>query len=409
MSHNKEREEKVCLNCGAILNGRYCHLCGQENIEPKETVWGLISHFANDITHFDGKFFSTVRLLLTKPGFLSQEYIRGRRAGYLHPIRMYVFTSAFFFIIFFSLFNSSTLIKGGEKKEVKLLQLKEGSKSLWEELPRTADSVTKEAMKRSIVHIDANAALLEKEIAEKRIKDSIETSKSKAAAKELLDSLGNKVPALKESVRKKKWNVDSSDNDDFDIADGARVSMQKAKFRSALAYDSVQKELPEPKRDNWLQRFVVHRLVALNDKWKNDKRETVSLFLEKFMHTLPQVLFISLPAFALLLLMLYARRKFYYVDHGIFTIHFYCASFIILLIYFGVDKIETATGWGWLTIFKVIIYLSIYFYLYKAMRKFYGQRRFKSILKYLILLFLAFILFMVLTMIFFMLSLAQFS
>src|SRR6202012_4343239 len=82
---------------------RYCHVCGQENLEPKETVWHLVQHFFNDITHFDGKFFSTVKYLLRKPGFLSREYMLGRRVTYLNPIRMYVFTSAIFFIILFSL------------------------------------------------------------------------------------------------------------------------------------------------------------------------------------------------------------------------------------------------------------------------------------------------------------------
>jgi len=83
--------------------GHYCHNCGQENLEPKETVWHLVQHFFNDITHFDGKFFETVKYLLRKPGFLSLEYTRGRRMSYLNPIRMYVFTSAIFFIILFSL------------------------------------------------------------------------------------------------------------------------------------------------------------------------------------------------------------------------------------------------------------------------------------------------------------------
>ncbi|RYY15778.1 MAG: DUF3667 domain-containing protein, partial [Chitinophagaceae bacterium] len=89
MSHSKERSEKDCLNCGTIVQGRFCQVCGQENIEPKETLWGLVSHFFQDITHFDGKFFSTGKLLIRRPGFLPKEYISGRRARYLHPIRMY--------------------------------------------------------------------------------------------------------------------------------------------------------------------------------------------------------------------------------------------------------------------------------------------------------------------------------
>ena len=102
MSRLKERKERNCLNCHIAVKGRFCHRCGQENIEPKESVWDLIAHFFKDITHFDGKFFGTVKYLFKKPGFLSREYMIGRRASYVNPIRMYIFTSAFFFLIFFS-------------------------------------------------------------------------------------------------------------------------------------------------------------------------------------------------------------------------------------------------------------------------------------------------------------------
>ena len=112
MSHLKLRKEKNCLNCNAQLIDRYCHICGQENIEPKESVGHLLGHYVEDVTHFDGKFFLSLKYLIFRPGFLSMEYIKGRRAAYLNPIRMYVFTSAFFFLFLF-------LMSGHEKAENK--------------------------------------------------------------------------------------------------------------------------------------------------------------------------------------------------------------------------------------------------------------------------------------------------
>jgi len=105
MSHLAERKEKNCLNCGTTVIGKYCHVCGQENAEPKESVWQLASHFFNDMTHFDGKVFTSMKKLILKPGFLSREYVRGKRATYLNPVRMYFFTSFVFFLIFFSLYK----------------------------------------------------------------------------------------------------------------------------------------------------------------------------------------------------------------------------------------------------------------------------------------------------------------
>ena len=110
MSHAPERLEKNCLNCGATVMGRYCHVCGQENVKPKESFWHLVTHFFNDVTHFDGKFFTTLKDLLLKPGFLSKEYMIGRRNSYLNPVRMYVFTSAIFFLLFFTRTRSNLQI-----------------------------------------------------------------------------------------------------------------------------------------------------------------------------------------------------------------------------------------------------------------------------------------------------------
>lgn len=103
MSHQHERKEKKCLNCGADLYDRFCHKCGQENVEPKQTFWGLVIHFFNDITHFDSKLWTTLKPLMLKPGFLTEEYIKGRRVQYLDPIRMYMFISFAFFVVFISL------------------------------------------------------------------------------------------------------------------------------------------------------------------------------------------------------------------------------------------------------------------------------------------------------------------
>ncbi|MCB0776853.1 MAG: DUF3667 domain-containing protein, partial [Chitinophagaceae bacterium] len=104
MSHIQERKEKDCLNCGTIVQGRYCQNCGQENVVPHETFWHMVKHFVFDILHFDSKFYDSMKLLLFKPGFLPKEYIKGRRARYMNPVKKYVFTSAIFFILFFSFF-----------------------------------------------------------------------------------------------------------------------------------------------------------------------------------------------------------------------------------------------------------------------------------------------------------------
>lgn len=413
MSHSKEREEKVCLNCGAALSGRYCHICGQENTEPKETVWTLVSHFFNDITHFDGKFFSTVKYLITKPGFLSAEYLKGRRAGYLHPIRMYVFTSAFFFIIFFWLFNPEQMIKGSKDHNEQLEELTEASTSLKEKLAKTVNAEEKAAVQRALVHTDAHVQQLQLLVSEEDREDAV-----KLAHKQLLpDSVRAKVKANRlpgPGLVDKALNTDSVGGVKITKSNRAdngfiKFNNKELDYYSQAAYDSVQKELPASMRDGWFVRAMSHKAILYSKKWKNDKKEGIALFMEKFMHNLPQAMFVSLPAFALLLLLLYNRRKFYYADHGIFAIHLYCAVFIILLVIFAFNKLKDASGWQWLGIISTILSLGIFFYLYKAMRIFYGQPRGKTLLKFVLLVVFAGILFMALTTLFFFLSVLQFS
>ncbi|HEU0064055.1 MAG TPA: DUF3667 domain-containing protein, partial [Flavisolibacter sp.] len=96
MSHQPERKDRNCLNCGATVIARYCHVCGQENIVTKMGFWALIRHFLYDLFHFDGKFFDTLKNLFFKPGIIATEYTHGKRTKYLDPVRMYLFTSTVF-------------------------------------------------------------------------------------------------------------------------------------------------------------------------------------------------------------------------------------------------------------------------------------------------------------------------
>jgi Protein of unknown function (DUF3667) len=49
--------------------------------------------------HFDGKFFKSVRYIFTRPGFLTNEFIAGRRTRYTHPVRFYIFASFLYFAV----------------------------------------------------------------------------------------------------------------------------------------------------------------------------------------------------------------------------------------------------------------------------------------------------------------------
>lgn len=346
MSHSKERKEKICLNCNAEVFGRFCHACGQENVEPKETVWGLVSHFFYDITHFDGRFFHTLGYLVRKPGFLSKEYIRGRRASYLNPIRMYVFSSALFFIIFFSMYDVRSWKMGTSEKDV-----------------TGQDS----------------AGLMQAKALELLDADNREDS---ARIEYYYNTLaGGNAPLIKvlrdsvESQKKKGW----------------RVAFSDVEYETREQYDSAQKSKPPELRDGWLTRKLNYRFLDISRRYEGTGNLIVRDLLDKFLHTFPYLLFVSLPLYALYLRLLYIRRKqFYYVDHGMFLIHLYIFTFIVLLVFFALSKLSNIDGFRWVWALQTILLIYGVLYTLKAMRNFYGQGWGRTILKFILLNMLAF-------------------
>lgn len=358
MSHSKERHEKICLNCNAELHGRYCHVCGQENIEPKETVWGLISHFFYDITHFDGKFFSTTRYLVTRPGFLPKEYIEGRRARYLHPIRMYVFSSALFFIIFYSMFSFNWFDQREHNAEI---------------AKNTLDSARADALSNAK---DRNDSAVIESAFSIAVKPYVISDADDTAGKtdEWKDRYMKK---MEKKAKKKRYN--------FNITNPDR------KYATIAQYDSVQKTLSADERDNWIERRAKHREIELNNRYNGDQKAMLKDLLDKFAHSFPYLLFVSLPLYAFYLKLLYWRRKqFLYVTHGIFLIYLYIFTFIDLLVYFGLVKLRDSLHWDWIGWLEAAVLIAGVYYAYKAMRKFYGQGRGKTFLKFWILNFCAF-------------------
>ncbi len=384
MSHLTERKEKNCLNCGSEVLGRYCQVCGQENLEPKETVWHLVTHFVNDITHFDGKFFATLKYLLLKPGFLSQEYVRGRRMSYLHPIRMYVFTSAIFFVIFFSIADSQLNFKEGENKpflalykervelQRALAQARDGDDS--------AELIAQLRVNRKIIGTEDSSIARRAAMGMTIIKDTLGMAKMG-----LTGAFDTLVAAVKAGQR---INDEPAVNINLEKKEGHSNGLGGEILPSRVsAYDSMEAATPPGKRVSAIDRYINRRLVGVGERWKKDKKAFINDAKAEVLHTFPKILFISLPIFAFLLRLLYIRRRkqIFYVDHGIFTIHLYCATFILMLVLLGLQKIKDNFDQGWLSWLITLLFLSVFVYEFIAMKRFYRQGWFKTFLKWGIL------------------------
>ncbi|MEO6526818.1 MAG: DUF3667 domain-containing protein [Gemmatimonadaceae bacterium] len=88
-----------CLNCGTNVQRHYCPECGQRAIDPDPTLHEFMHEVAQEFLNWDGKLFTTFRLLLTRPGALTQEYLTGRRSSFISPLRLYLTCSVLYFFL----------------------------------------------------------------------------------------------------------------------------------------------------------------------------------------------------------------------------------------------------------------------------------------------------------------------
>jgi hypothetical protein len=344
MSHLHERSEKICLNCGSELTGRFCHNCGQENLEPKESFAHLVRHFFEDFTHFDGKFFRTIKVLLLKPGFLTEEYLKGKRASYLNPIRMYLFISAAFFLIYMSFFIPHT----------DPVKIKETSAKA-EERRKERSKKIQAGMGKIITGVDSL---------------KLEEEEEKPMAREAFHNTRLYLDSLDDAGKN-----DTTDNNSGFFGDDSPNSL--------VEYDSLQKTLPEKERDGKIERYFSRKVYKATDYGRENPGELWHRVKQNFYHSLPYMFFISLPLIALLLRLLYIRRKqYFFVSHAIFTIHLYSAIFILYLLLISVKTLP-----GRWDLLRFIPAIAILFYVYKALRNFYKQRRFKTMIKYGLFMF----------------------
>lgn len=89
-----------CKNCGAVATGNFCHQCGQSTHLHVPSAREFLHEFIAHYVALEGKLWRTLAMLIAKPGFLTREYIEGRRVRYLEPLRLYLTFSIIFFAVF---------------------------------------------------------------------------------------------------------------------------------------------------------------------------------------------------------------------------------------------------------------------------------------------------------------------
>ncbi|MFV0376118.1 MAG: DUF3667 domain-containing protein [Mangrovibacterium sp.] len=90
---------RECANCGTSFQGYFCPGCGQSTNEFDRPFGFVFYDFLGNFFSFDSRFFRTFRYLIFRPGFLSSEFLAGRRERYAPPIRTFIFLSFLLFLL----------------------------------------------------------------------------------------------------------------------------------------------------------------------------------------------------------------------------------------------------------------------------------------------------------------------
>jgi len=94
------RHDVGCRNCGAPAPALYCPSCGQETQLALPTARQFVKDAAGRYVAIDGRLWRTLAALFFRPGFLTREYLEGRRRRYVRPARLFLVLSIAMFALF---------------------------------------------------------------------------------------------------------------------------------------------------------------------------------------------------------------------------------------------------------------------------------------------------------------------
>ncbi len=379
MSKKQYRKDKTCLNCRHVVADKFCSNCGQENVDTRKTFHHLFIHFFEDLTHYENAFWRTIKNLLFKPSALTTEYLSGKRLSYLAPVRLYIFIS---FLTFF-------LIAIAPGKDIKKSILDSEKKNEAKEKRDSINNVKNIKIGNKLVGItysdEENAAEDKEEKIDyhnkyysydsiKAVEDAkIKPTKEDIALQKILESKDISKD-LKEKLKEKIDETKKEESEGF----------LNFGYKDIRALDSVQKfGKPEDKED-----AIVYWLLkkSLKVKENNTKDEIIDKGIASAKSNFPKVLLIYMPIFALFLWVFHGKKRWFYFDHGIFTLHYFSFLLLInLLMYFLLKSINLLVENSFTSVVKSVIQFAgygwMFYYFFPAHHRFYGESRWMSFFK----------------------------
>jgi hypothetical protein len=382
-----------CENCGAQLTGEFCGQCGQHAIDYRRSILRVLADAADSFLNWDTKFLQTLNLLLFRPWKLTNDFNAGRRARYVHPLRLYLIASIVFFLLARAIdWESQSPIQLTAQDRTELVASL--SKMLEPDSTLTAEQRAQVEFARMKL-AEAQGALTAEQRAEVRkafkayIKSSIRKSLSAEERAKMAAAMA-RIPKIPDSATETTPPlVPPPLVPPTPAPPEATVSVPPIQVPSpptVTTPPTSRKEGPfhftfgkegEPKTrfQAWLEHQAREKIGEDGAKLKP--------FLETVRSNIPVMMLCCIPLFAFILKILYIRKRRFYVEHLVYSLHihtfFYVAIIIISLAVMAANRTLPALA-GWIT---GLMICAILVQIFLSIRRVYRQGWFFTTVKFL--------------------------
>ncbi len=348
----KRQKSEYCLNCKTELpeNYNFCPACGQENDQKIKPITSYVDDSFHDWFAFDNRLWRSIVPFLFRPAYLTKAYSEGRRQDYITPVRLYLTMSVLCFFAL-SLVITSSVANSEANFNTKL-----------------TDFGKDDTLKINKKEVKTKEQLKE---------DSLKKIKKAKKAK-------NKPP--RDSTKKENSLSITSDNDGGFSIFGENIKIKDPKKAKKILDSKTltqKQKMDSLKIKNTFWNYLLAKQIT------KVAESTPNELFNYVMNKLPIVMFVLLPFFAWLLHLFYlfSRRKYYYIESLVFTLHTHSFVFFtffigILLSFFNFAN-DDVVGimWGLILLINMI-------YIFVAQKRFYQQGYILTFIKYSIYSFL---------------------
>ncbi|MEM7050968.1 MAG: DUF3667 domain-containing protein [Acidobacteriota bacterium] len=331
-----EASTATCPNCGHDVPDAFCGRCGQRAVDHRRPLGALLGDLQNQVFAFDSRTWTSLKLLVRRPGFLTREYNAGRRLRYLPPVRLYLLISFFFF-----------LQMGLTKQQIVTFTETPGAAS-------SAPAETGEA--------NRELASAEGELAPTPAPNLQGESPSLAEQSSPTD---DGPMATSNPSRPQPGTTDPPPGE----ASPPSAGEPGVDAEAASAVDADEEE-------NAFFSFFEHRMQGVVERYTEPEAELNRLVSRR----IPQTMFFLVPLLGLLLKIFYFRHRMYFVEHLVFAVHIHSFTFLAIFVFRSCDL----ALWpliGEREIFAALTVLVVPVYFLLALRRVYGQGWVMTLLK----------------------------